>query len=165
MSASSCHKITTASPQETQQFGRLLGSLVGAPLLILLSGELGAGKTCLTQGLAQGLEVPTDEPVTSPSYTLMNQYRGRLPLYHFDLYRLSGPEQLEDLDFSAYVEGEGVTVVEWADRFGEEVGVGLELRLAVIDETTRSIELRPGGVGETLLIEHLLARWAGEETS
>ncbi|MDO3379131.1 tRNA (adenosine(37)-N6)-threonylcarbamoyltransferase complex ATPase subunit type 1 TsaE [Geoalkalibacter halelectricus] len=162
MSTSGPYAVETDSPEQTRAFGRLLGDLVHAPLLIWLSGELGAGKTCLTQGLAQGLDVPAEEAVTSPSYTLMNQYQGRLPLYHFDLYRLSSPDQLEDLDFSTYLESEGVTVVEWADRFAVQIEGGLALRLQVLDDQRRRIELHPADPHQTSLVEQLLARWAEE---
>ncbi|WP_305046086.1 tRNA (adenosine(37)-N6)-threonylcarbamoyltransferase complex ATPase subunit type 1 TsaE [Geoalkalibacter sp.] len=157
--------IISASPEQTRAFGRLLGSLLREPLLIWLAGDLGAGKTCLTQGLAQGLGVAADEPVTSPSYTLMNQYRGRLPLYHFDLYRLNRPEDLEDLDFSSYLDADGITVVEWADRFGEQQGAGLKIRLTTLDENCRRIELQPGDASQADLAERLLALWRRENAS
>ena len=111
--------VKTLSPAETQQLGVQLGRLLDGPLVILLSGDLGAGKTCFTQGVARGLGVPEAEPVTSPTYTLMNQYGGRLPLYHFDLYRLNHQDDLVDIDFDDYLQGDGIVVVEWADRFPE----------------------------------------------
>jgi tRNA threonylcarbamoyladenosine biosynthesis protein TsaE len=154
--------VISESPEQTRALGRLLGALVHDPLLIWLAGDLGAGKTCLTQGLATGLGVPPNEPVTSPSYTLMNRYEGRLPLYHFDLYRLNHPDDLEDLDFSTYAEGDGVTVVEWADRFDHPYSHGLLIRVVGMDDQRRSIEFHPSDVGQTTLLETLLAQWAKE---
>ena len=86
--------------------------------VLALVGELGAGKTCFVQGLAHGLGVPGRTYVRSPSFILMNEYSGgRLPMYHFDFYRLADPAELRDLGLDEYFYGEGVTVVEWADRF------------------------------------------------
>lgn len=157
--------VTTRSPEETRALGQLLGRLLAGPLLIWLAGDLGAGKTCLTQGLALGLGVAPDEPVTSPSYTLMNHYEGRLSLYHFDLYRLSHPDDLEDLDFSTYAEGQGVTVVEWADRFVQPYAHGLLIRITAIDETCRRIEFFPADAAQTAFVDDLMARWTGETAS
>lgn len=154
--------VRTRSPQETRRLGELLGSLVARPTLIWLAGDLGAGKTCFTQGLGQGLGVPAEEPVTSPSYTLMNHYQGRLPLYHFDLYRLSHPDDLEDLGFAEYLDGDGVTVVEWADRFDDRQREGLTIRISRVDEHTRHIDLLPGAEDEALLVEELLRNWHKE---
>ncbi|WP_316347088.1 tRNA (adenosine(37)-N6)-threonylcarbamoyltransferase complex ATPase subunit type 1 TsaE [Desulfuromonas acetoxidans] len=84
------------------------GKLFPAGSLILLHGDLGAGKTCLASGIARGVGVDPDVPITSPTYTLLNCYEGRLPLYHFDLYRLGGEEELEELGFDEYFHGDGV---------------------------------------------------------
>ena len=84
--------------------------------VIALIGDLGAGKTCFARGLARGLSVPTDVPVTSPTFTMMNHYEGRLPLYHFDLYRVTDLDELEAIGYRDFVGGDGVAVMEWADR-------------------------------------------------
>jgi len=84
--------------------------------VIALVGDLGTGKTCLTQGIARGLEVPEVYPITSPTFTLINEYPGRLTLYHFDIYRLQGAKDLEDMGYEDYFYGGGVTVIEWAER-------------------------------------------------
>jgi len=129
---------------------------VTEPLIIGLRGDLGTGKTCLTQGLARGLGVPEEEPVTSPSYTLMNQYTGRLELHHFDLYRLNGPEDLVDLGFDDYLQGAGVVVVEWAERAPVLETEGLSIRLAHAGEEERRIDF----AAEGRVAEALLARLA-----
>jgi tRNA threonylcarbamoyladenosine biosynthesis protein TsaE len=151
--------LETTSPERTRELGEALGRLLGPSSVVLLHGELGAGKTCFTQGLARGLGVPEDEPVTSPSYTLMNPYEGRLPLYHFDLYRLVSVEDLVDLGFEDYLHGAGVTVVEWADRFPELVLEGLRVRLEHGSENSRRIALEADGEPYGQLLESLRRDW------
>ena len=90
---------TTSGPEETRGLGKHLGELTLAGLVVLLNGDLGAGKTCFAQGVGTGLGVASSSPVTSPSYTLLNIHQGRLPFYHFDLYRLSQVDDLADLGF------------------------------------------------------------------
>lgn len=150
--------VATVSPEQTRILGRLIGELLPPSALLLLTGDLGAGKTSLTQGLARGLGVPEDEAVTSPSYTLMNQYAGRLPLFHFDLYRLGGTEDLLDLGFEEYLVGDGVTVVEWADRAAlpEEA---LHLHLSQTGGDSRRITFRARGDLYADLLERLAALW------
>ncbi len=100
----------------TTAAGRLLGRLLTPGCVICLTGELGAGKTCFIKGIAEGLNgTPADE-VTSPTFTILQEYPGPVPLYHFDAYRLSGPEDLEAIGFEEYIGGAGVAVIEWADR-------------------------------------------------
>jgi tRNA threonylcarbamoyladenosine biosynthesis protein TsaE len=108
--------VTSAGADETLALGKLFGELANPGLVVLLNGRLGAGKTCFAQGFGTGLGVSPSSPVTSPSYTLLNIHQGRLLLYHFDLYRLSRVDDLADLGYDEYAEGEGVTLVEWADR-------------------------------------------------
>jgi tRNA threonylcarbamoyladenosine biosynthesis protein TsaE len=115
--------LLTTSPEETEALGRRLGAIISPPALLLLRGELGAGKTCFVRGLARGLDIPADEPVTSPTYALMHHYQGRHDLYHFDLYRLSGWEDLVEIGFEEYVEAGKIVVVEWSERAD---GAGLE---------------------------------------
>ncbi len=112
-------EVTTGSEAETRQLGERLGRLLEGGDFITLTGELGAGKTQFTKGIAGGLGVASARYLGSPTYTLMNQYTGRVPLYHFDLYRLEGPDDIYDLGFDDYFHGDGVVVVEWADRLGE----------------------------------------------
>lgn len=111
--------IVTHSAQETIDFGKRLGSILQQGDFIAVTGELGAGKTHLAKGIAMGLGVDPSIPVTSPTYTLLNIYAGRVPFYHFDLYRLHGDEDLLDLGFEEYFFGEGACLVEWAERLQE----------------------------------------------
>jgi tRNA threonylcarbamoyladenosine biosynthesis protein TsaE len=115
----------TAAPEETRALGRIFGDLVVAGQVVLLSGDLGAGKTCFAQGVAIGLGVSPTVPVTSPSYMLLNIHQGRLPLYHFDLYRLNRIDDLADLGYDEFAEGEGLTLVEWADRMTGELNASV----------------------------------------
>jgi tRNA threonylcarbamoyladenosine biosynthesis protein TsaE len=106
--------ITTRSEAETAFIGEVLGRILDRPLVVALQGELGAGKTVFVRGAARGLTVR--EQVTSPSFVLQRIYHGRLPLYHFDFYRLSEDEDIIELGFEDYLPGEGVAFVEWPER-------------------------------------------------
>jgi len=132
--------------------GSALGRLARPGLVVLLAGELGTGKTCFAQGVADGLGVPVDIPVTSPSYTLLNIHQGRLPLYHFDLYRLSSVTDLEDLGYDETAEGDGITLVEWADRLTAPPPATLRVELRRLAATRREVFFTTGDrVGEELL--------------
>jgi tRNA threonylcarbamoyladenosine biosynthesis protein TsaE len=119
-------KIISNSPEETQALAAALaaelstrgGSASGGKsgAVLALHGELGSGKTCFVQGLARALGVR--QPVTSPTFTIVNEYRGRCPLVHMDLYRISDPEELLSIDFENYLDTKGITVIEWAERAG-----------------------------------------------
>lgn len=109
-------KLITEQPEETVELGAKIGELLNSGDIICLQGNLGAGKTCLAKGLLAGLEVEAE--VTSPTYTLINEYQGRLPAYHIDLYRISDYKELYDIGFEEYLYGEGVTIIEWPDKAG-----------------------------------------------
>jgi len=111
---SATRTLTSRSPAETQALGERLGARLAPGAVVACTGLLGAGKTCFLQGLARGLGVTTD--VTSPTFVLINQYRGRLPLYHFDAYRTGSLTELVDLGLEEMLDGDGVTVIEWADK-------------------------------------------------
>jgi tRNA threonylcarbamoyladenosine biosynthesis protein TsaE len=128
---------TTGTPEETRNLGRLLGEFVVAGQVVLLNGDLGAGKTCFAQGIARGLGVSSASPVTSPSYTLMNVHYGRLPLYHFDLYRLSQVDDLADLGYDEFAEGDGLTLVEWADRMTSALVASIDVFIEHLSEQHR----------------------------
>lgn len=102
----------------TAQLGQWLGETARAGDIILLSGDLGSGKTTLTQFIGKGLGVPAGAYITSPTFAIMHEYLGRLPLYHLDLYRLHDEIEVEDLGLLDYFYGEGVCVIEWPDRLG-----------------------------------------------
>jgi tRNA threonylcarbamoyladenosine biosynthesis protein TsaE len=119
MTAAQPELIITASPAETQRAGHLLGALASPGDVVALTGGLGAGKTALTQGIAQGLGVVGHVP--SPTFNILLVHRAPVTLYHFDLYRLDDPRQLVDIDFYGTLESDGLAVIEWADRFPAEL--------------------------------------------
>lgn len=100
--------------KETEDFGKRLGSILKPGDIISLMGDLGAGKTTLTKSIGKGLGV--EDYITSPTFTLINEYKGRLSLYHFDVYRLEGPMDLYDLGFEEYIYSNGVSIIEWGDK-------------------------------------------------
>ena len=110
----SVETVTSHSPEETQAVGERLGARLEGGAVIACVGALGAGKTCFLQGLARGLGVQSG--VTSPTFVLVNQYRGRLPIYHVDAYRTESLTELLDLGIEEFLHGDGVTVIEWADK-------------------------------------------------
>ena len=133
-------EVTSRSPEETQAIGRALGAGAAPGDIFLLIGGLGAGKTCLTQGIAWGLGV--DEHARSPTFVLVSQYTGRLTLYHMDLYRLDSFEEVADLGLEEHLGGDGVCVVEWAEKAPQIFPPGhLTVRIDIVDDTTRQLHL------------------------
>ncbi|MCC5804392.1 MULTISPECIES: tRNA (adenosine(37)-N6)-threonylcarbamoyltransferase complex ATPase subunit type 1 TsaE [Rossellomorea] len=135
-------EIMTNSPEETGQFAEKLAGLLKPGAVLTLEGDLGAGKTTFTKGLAKGLGVT--KTVNSPTFTIIKEYKGRLPLYHMDVYRLD--DSFEDLGFDEYFEGEGVTVIEWAHLIKDQLPKEL-LSLSIYREgdSKRRIVLKPHG--------------------
>jgi len=134
------------SPEQTRELGEKLGRLLSRGNVVALVGELGAGKTVLAQGLARGLGVGPDEYVSSPSFALVNQYRGRVPIYHLDIYRLGGEAEMVALGYEDYFEPDGVTIIEWADKVGELLPERyLLIKIKIIDKNTRDLDVRPIG--------------------
>ncbi len=107
-------KIKLSNLEETEKFGIMLGKLLNSGDILCLNGDLGAGKTTMTKSIGLGLGV--EEYITSPTFALINQYRGRVPVYHFDVYRLENVEELYDLGFDEYFYGNGVCIIEWAEK-------------------------------------------------
>jgi len=109
----------THSPEETKTFGQRLSSRLKPGDVICLYGDLGSGKTCLVQGICRGWGVR--EPVVSPSFTLLNEYQAQNPVYHFDLYRLKSPDELQNIGFQEYLYGDGLVLIEWPGNAGREL--------------------------------------------
>jgi tRNA threonylcarbamoyladenosine biosynthesis protein TsaE len=142
----------------TKQIGNRLGKIARNGDIILLFGDLGAGKTTLTQAIAVGLNVPAGQYITSPSFALMHEYPGRIPLYHMDLYRLSGEEDVEGAGLIDYVGGPGLTIIEWPDRLGSlQPEDRLDIELQTTSETDRTCIFRPHGSSWQTRIEQLFA--------
>ena len=151
------HRFATSSADETQALAQRLGRLSQAGDIIALAGDLGAGKTAFVQGLARGLEVRSAR-VASPSFTIVNEHAGRLPLIHADLYRLADPEELEELGFRDYLGGGAVVAVEWFEQAPDALPLErLEVRLVATAPEARVIDVRAVGV---TAIERLRA-WIG----
>ena len=147
-------QLISHSPEQTQRLGMRLGKLAQAGDVFLLTGNLGSGKTCLTQGIAWGLEVK--EYAFSPSFVIVREYHGRLSLYHIDFYRLDHVEEIIDLGLDEYLYGKGVCVVEWAEN-GMSVlpKEHFLINLSYISDTERTISLEPKGHRYTQLLKSL----------
>lgn len=148
--------LNSDSPEQTQLLGSYLGQLAQKADVFLLTGELGTGKTCLVQGIARGLNVK--EYAFSPSFVILRQYHGRLPLYHIDFYRLGQIEEIADLGLEEYFYGNGVCVVEWANKGLHVVpqdNLLISIHYVPVSQTGRSICLKPQGERYNELIERL----------
>ena len=108
--------IKSYSEDETVSWGKILGWLLKAGDIVGLIGDLGAGKTYFVKGVADGLGIPEDQYVASPTFTLINEYRGRVTLYHFDLYRIQNEKEIEGLGYEEYLFGNGLVIIEWAEK-------------------------------------------------
>lgn len=142
------------SPEETRSLGMRLGELAQAGDVFLLTGNLGSGKTCLTQGIAWGLGIK--EYAFSPSFVIIREYHGRLTLYHIDFYRLDRIEEIADLGLDEYLYGQGVCAVEWADK-GKVLmpKEHLLINLSYISDTERAVSFEPKGHRYTELLKSL----------
>ena len=142
-------RVLSYSPDETRDIAARLAAKLAPGDVVALRGELGAGKTCFVQGLALGLGVSRKRLVNSPSFTIVKEYEGRLPLYHFDVYRLSGPAELDGIGYEEYFYGEGVTAIEWADKIEEVLPVDtIAVSLTIKGEGEREIIISTGVRGK-----------------
>lgn len=152
----------TSGPEQTRALAAALAPLLRDGDLLVLTGDLGAGKTCFTQGLGRGLGVA--DRVTSPTFTILAEYEGRLPLHHLDAYRLAGPDEAGDLDLPELLEA-GVTVIEWGDRLRDALPADqlwVELRLGDGDDD-RLLRIEPRGphwVDRTAQLQQAVAPWS-----
>lgn len=145
-------KYLSESPEETREIGRKLGRQLSRGDIVALIGELGSGKTVLTQGICQGLKVR--EAVKSPSFIIITQYEGTIPVYHFDLFRIQSEKELFDLGYEDYFYGDGATIVEWADKvMGLLPPRRVEVRLSILDENSREIEI--AAIGKRIILANL----------
>ena len=137
-------ELISHSPEQTQKFGVRIGELALAGDTFLLAGTLGTGKTCLTQGIAWGLNIK--EYALSPSFVIVRELYGRLPLYHIDLYRLEHIEEITELGLDDYLYGNGVCVVEWAEKGLDILPTEhLLIEISYLSDTERSFQLKPNG--------------------
>ena len=134
--------IMSQSVGETQKLGQKIGTLLKYPLIIALTGDLGSGKTAFVQGLAGGLDVSADYYITSPTFTLINEYPGRMPLFHVDLYRLETVNDLDDIGLDELLCDRAVIAIEWADKLSVDLSNEyLSVRFQIIDENCRKVKM------------------------
>lgn len=137
----------THSPEETEALGQALGQTLKGGEIIAYTGDLGAGKTAFTRGLARGLGITMQ--VTSPTYTLVNEYSGgRLELFHFDMYRLGSSEELFDIGWDDYLLRGGVCAVEWSENVADALEDAIWVRISRLDDNTRQIEIEGRSLDE-----------------
>lgn len=137
-------KFVTKSEKETYDLGVKMGKILMASSVISLNGDLGAGKTHFTKGIAVGLEV--DDYITSPSFTIINEYKGRIPLYHFDVYRINDIDEMYEIGFEEYLYGDGVCVVEWGDMVKAMLPKDtINIYISTLEEDIREIEITFSG--------------------
>ena len=133
----------THSPEETEKIGETLAKSLQPGTILAYRGDLGAGKTAFTRGLARGLGCK--ETVTSPTYTIVNEYLGgRLPLFHFDMYRLASSDDLWDIGWEDYLDREGVCAVEWSENVQDAMEDAVTVTIEKLGETTRRITIEGG---------------------
>lgn len=136
-------QVITYNANETFLLARCIGERLKEGDILALSGELGSGKTCFTGGLARGLGVNENYQITSPTFTLINEYPAKYKLYHFDVYRLNGYSDLEDLGYEEYFAGHGVVVIEWAEKISQIIPEeAIFINFEYIDENKRKITIR-----------------------
>jgi tRNA threonylcarbamoyladenosine biosynthesis protein TsaE len=137
----------------TEAFGRRLGALLFPGAIVALVGPLGAGKTQLVRAIAEGLGIADSRSVNSPTFVLIQEYDARLPIYHFDAYRLRGPAEFAALGADEYLAGEGVCLIEWADRVASALPAEhLRIDVSVTSETSRQLRIRASGERHVALL-------------
>lgn len=149
-------KILSTSPETTLDIGKKLGSICEPGDVICLAGDLGAGKTTIAQAIAAGSGVDESEYVTSPTFAILHEYRGRIPIYHMDFYRLESSEDVVELGLEDYFYGDGLTLVEWFERASDLLPDSmLVIHLNLIDESSRDISFRSESPGWQKRIDDL----------
>ena len=149
--------VDSSSAEQTQRLGQWLGAELKGGDVIGLAGELGSGKTCLVQGIARGLGVDPGLPVTSPTFTLVGEYPGRVRLRHADFYRVESYARLEDAGFDDLLDSDTVLVVEWPERFPEVLPAErLDIRIALVSETERRLHVEGKGARAAELARRFL---------
>jgi tRNA threonylcarbamoyladenosine biosynthesis protein TsaE len=153
-------KVRSKSAEETFRLGKKMGELLPRGSVIALCGELGSGKTLLAKGIARGMQVANEGEVTSPSFTLVNEYQGRCKIYHVDLYRLQNVQQIEDLGWEEMIFGSGVTLIEWPEKVLHLLPEDrIEIFLEWVGEEERDLEFQSKGkIGKELILR-LREKW------
>jgi len=146
-------QIITNSPDETRALGEKTGKNLDLGTVLALTGDLGSGKTIFVQGLAKGLDIPDDYYITSPTYTLINEYPGRYHLFHVDLYRIGNYADLDDIGLYEILSGDGVVAIEWADKLPKNLlAEYLAVHIDILNDKSRKISIAAYGLrGENLI--------------
>ncbi len=150
------YQILSHSPEQTRALGKKIGQLMVNGTILALYGDLGSGKTVLVQGLAAGLDVPDTCYVTSPTYTLINEYPGRLPLFHVDLYRLNEALDMEEIGLYDIFRENNIIAIEWAERLADDLPRDyLALDFTIISDISRKISILAHGAAPGRLLEKM----------
>jgi tRNA threonylcarbamoyladenosine biosynthesis protein TsaE len=137
-------KVITKNTEETYKLGIDISRMLKVGDVINLNGDLGAGKTYFTKGIAKGLGI--DDYITSPTFTIVNEYEGRIPLYHFDVYRINDIREMYETGFDEYIYGHGISVIEWGDIISDIIpDYAIKINIRRLDENTREIEIDDKG--------------------
>lgn len=148
--------ITTAALEQTFELGKITGKRLSTGIVITLVGDLGSGKTAFVQGLAQGVEVPSGYYITSPTYTLINDYPGRIPFYHVDLYRLNTIADMEEIGLNDILSGNFVIAIEWADRIQRQaLDDHLAVRIQITGRNERQFNFTAYGRSNKFLLKEI----------
>ncbi len=151
--------LTTYSLDETQALGKDIGGMLNTGATFALTGDLGSGKTSFVQGLAKGLDVSEKYYITSPTFTLINEYPGRCRLFHIDLYRIENPSDLEELGLYEILHSGDVTAIEWADRLPIDfISDYIDMKFKILDDESRIISISATGQESTHLMKKLEQR-------
>ena len=150
-------ELISSSQEDTKKIGRAIGKLLTAGDVVCLYGDLGSGKTCLAQGIIKGLDVAEDKYLRSPTFTLINQYKGRMPACHLDLYRLDNINEIEDIGIEEHIHGDEVVIIEWAERMERLLPEkSIDIHISSININTRKIViLCPDNRFEPLSLKNL----------
>lgn len=146
------NRFETHSFEETVEVGQKLGNILKPGDVIWLSGDLGTGKTALTNGIAKALGI--NSYITSPTFNLVNEYEGRLPLYHFDVYRISDPDEMFDIGFDEYINNNGVTVIEWGEQISDILPSEI-IRITIEKNLQKGLDVRE------ITVEFIGGRYSG----
>lgn len=153
-------QLKTKGVRETISIGRTLGKSLSAGDVICLTGELGTGKTCFVKGLAGGLGIK-GKIVTSPTFIIIREYKGRIPLYHIDLYRIGFVDDIRDIGMEEMIYGHGVTAIEWAERIKDILpDERIDVTLKYVDEKTRNIGVKAFGLHHKEVLKKALKDWS-----
>ena len=151
--------LSSDSPDQTYAWGKVLGTLLNRGDVVALVGELGAGKTTLTQGMVRGLGVAEDHYIGSPTFTLINEYEGRVPVYHLDFYRIEFPSEVVYLGLEEYLDGDGVAIIEWADKIETLLPEErIVVRLEYVNARVRTLTIMSSGAHYDGLIASLASK-------